>query len=178
MANNEDVAFTNVPGKTNFKRKNEDELISSIEPGTNLGFISLNRDADISDLFYVRDAMENEKNDEEKMRAHERMEIEKFRVSSTYRPAVSSTQRVGLINMKKPDKSESSSMSTMAVKLTKRRKVSDHEQSVFKDDKKIDTAGALAIPHSEIQALSSIKTIVDNVNSLSNLMGAYDDDSD
>jgi hypothetical protein len=178
MANNIDVAFTNVPGKSNFKQKNEDELISSIEPGTNLGFISLSRDADISDLFYVRDAMENEKNDEEKMKAHEREEIEKFRVSSSYRPALSSTQRVGLINLKKPDKAESSNMSTVAVKLTKKRKISDKKELVSKDSKKADPAGALPIPDSETNALSSSEIFGVNVNSLSNLMGAYEDDSD
>lgn len=173
----EDVAFTNVPGKTNFKQKNEEDLISSIEPGTHLGFVSTNRDADISDLFYVRDAMENEKNDEEQMRAYERMEIEKFRVSSTYRPALLSSQIAGRINLKRPDKAESSKMSTMVVRLTKKRKIPDNAELVSRDSNKVDSADAQAIIDLEANVLTR-KTSAENANSLSNLMGAYEDDSD
>lgn len=178
MANNEDVSFTNVPGKTNFKKKNEDDLLSSIEPGTNLGFISLNRDADISDLFYIQDAMENQKNDEELMRAHERVEIEKFRVSSSFRPAISSTQRVGLINLKKSDKAESSSLSNVAVKLTKKRKIPYHDESTTKVGKEVDSTMVLSKCNAAKISLSIDKSCVKDINSLSNLMGAYEDDSD
>ena len=78
---NVDVSFTNVQGKSNFKKKNEEDLINLIEPETSLGFVSMDRSNDISDLLYVRDAIMNENNLEELMKAQEEEEIVRFRIS-------------------------------------------------------------------------------------------------
>lgn len=52
---NTDVSFSNVEGLNSFsKKKNEANLLTSIEPETAMGFISDNRNGEISDMFYVR----------------------------------------------------------------------------------------------------------------------------
>ena len=192
MSNSTDEAFTNVKGKTNFKQKNEDNLLASIEPETNLGFLSRNRDADISDLFYVRDAIEIDKNIENIMRAQEEEELARFRMSSIYRPAISSSKQMGSINIQRQDKGESTKLlSKVQMKLTKKRKVSDENMILDKAmslktlesiNGKSDTITSLAIIKESIHPVpeeDQSKISAESNNALSGLMGAYDDeDSD
>ena len=184
--NNTDESFTNVKGKTNFPKKNEENLLSSIEPETNLGFLSRNRDADISDLFYVRDAIEIDKNIESMMRAQEEEELARFRMSSIYRPALSSSKQMGSINIQKQDKGESASFSTkVQMKLTKKRKITEEDANLRTSNPTHQEANVVVNSTVVVESTNSISTEEgkgnsgESNNALFSLVGAYDDeDSD
>lgn len=186
MSNNTDESFTNVKGKTNFPKKNEENLLSSIEPETNLGFLSRNRDADISDLFYVRDAIEIDKNIESMMRAQEEEELARFRMSSIYRPALSSSKQMGSINIQKQDKGESTSFSAkVQMKLTKKRKITEEDAIVKISNSASQEPNAEVNSAVVVESTNSIPaekgkgSSGESNNALFSLIGAYDDeDSD
>lgn len=177
---NVDVAFTNDPGTTNFKKKNEDNLMKEIEPETSLGFISANRNADISDLFYTQDAMANDRNIEEMMRAQEEEELARFRNSAIYRPSTF-TQK-GAFNLRRNEKDESSNPKIIFQK--KKRKISDVVDEISAIVTIITSADAPHLSASNIDELSTVSLKDQDIpkcssNALSSLLGAYDDeDSD
>ena len=178
---NVDVSFTNVQGKSNFKKKNEEDLINLIEPETSLGFVSMDRGNDISDLLYVRDAINNENCLEEILRAQEEEEIARFRLSSAYRPSNSSSQQAAIINVSKRDKDNYvSPVSKIMLKVTKKRKTPDEMESGTKKDETLLGATAVANKVSDTDVrkteLISVAAPKSPINTLSGLMGAYDDD--
>ena len=179
---NTEVAFSNVPGKTNFKEKNEADMMASIEPETNLGFLSRNRNYDISDHFFTYDAMVHERNIEDVMKNQEEQEIARFRMSSVYRPA-SSSQSIGAINMKKHDKGETTKVKVI---MTKKRKFSK-DDTLTKECNRKETSGSKVSEITSVNEVVEAVTVLKNDNvtvgtqssSLSSLLGAYDDeDSD
>jgi len=169
---NVDVAFTNDPGSTNFKKKNEDNLMKEIEPETSLGFISNNRNADISDLFYTQDALQNDRNIEETMRAQEEEELARFRVSSIYRPVTLAQKSA--FHLKKKE-IEESKKSAKIVFQKKKRKISDVVD-------KVSTVVTITAPNEKPSTAGledqDVAIPVPSSNALSNLLGAYDEDSD
>lgn len=181
---NVDVAFTNVPGTTNFKKKNEDNLMKEIEPETALGFISLNRNADISDLFYTQDAMANDRNIEEMMRAQEEEELARFRVSSIYRPTTLAQK--GTFNLRRKEIEIEKKEANKIIFQKKRRKISDEVDKVSAVVKSITPVDVTHNPTSDIKKLSTpnskdqdIPIPIPSTNALSSLLGAYDEeDSD
>ena len=155
MDRNVETSFTNIPKKTNFKKKDEENLLDSIEPRTSLGFISANRNADISDLLYIQDAISNERSIEGLKKEKEDEELLRFRITSSSRPPAS--QQYGVINMKKVDSGESSDLSSQfKMKLTKKRKKTTDESVSFGEG-----------DHSSRQRANNI-TPLDNANHTTN----------
>jgi hypothetical protein len=138
---NVDVSFTNIEG-SNYKGKNDENVMTEIEPRTTLGFISLNRHADVSDLMYQRDSMANDRNIEEMMRLQEEIELAKFRESSIYRPSIQQPKNgTGGLHLSKREKEESQNFtSKIVLKPKKKRKIS--EDLII--DKKIESNSVLA----------------------------------
>ena len=135
MERNVENSFTNIPRKTNFKKRDEDLLLDAIEPQTSLGFLSTNRNADISDLLYIRDALSNEKSIEGLKKVKEDEELLRFRTSSSSRPAAS--QQHGIFHLKKEDSKESAGLSSqIKLRLTKKRKITVEEsESLDKNER-------------------------------------------
>ena len=178
---NVDVSFTNVQGKSNFKKKNEEDLINLIEPETSLGFVSMDRGNDISDLLYVRDAINNENCLEEILRAQEEEEIARFRLSSAYRPSNSSSQQAAIINVSKRDKDNyANPVSKITLKVTKKRKVTEEIETATKKAETIlgVTGVANKVSNTDVRKTELViaATPESPINTLSGLMGAYDDD--
>lgn len=175
---NVDVSFTNVQGKSNFKKKNEEDLINLIEPETSLGFVSMDRGNDISDLLYVRDAIKNENCLEEILRAQEEEEIARFRLSSVYRPTGSSSQQAAIINVSKRDKDNyADPVSKITLKVTKKRKSTEEiETKTNKDETAL--GATVKVSNADVQKTELVSVAVPSplINTLLGLMGAYDDD--
>ena len=184
MGNNKEEAFTNVQGKTNFKQKNDASILESLEPTTHLGFLVSDRSTDLSDHFYVKDALETERNMEELLKSREAEELANFRESSVYRPLFSSTQ-TSTVNFQKRDKSDAVKATTkLQIKSIKKRKLS--AEPVAEKLPKVDSGESSAnmkptstITEDKVNKAEPEKVTSSPVNALSSLLGAYDDqDSD
>ena len=180
MERNVETSFTNIPRTTNFKKKDEDVLIDSIEPPTSLGFISSDRNADISDLLYIRDALSNEKSIEGQKKSMENEELLRFRITSSSRSAA--TLHHGVINMRKEDSRESSVLSSqIKMKLTKKRKITiDESASSGSSDHQSSQRTDRNTPPNKLSQASNCDVVVPcSTSALSILVGFYiGEDSD
>jgi hypothetical protein len=180
MERNVETSFTNIPRTTNFKKKDEDVLIDAIEPPTSLGFISSDRNADISDLLYIRDALSNERSIEGQKKSKENEELLRFRITSSSRSAAS--QQYGVINLKKEDSRESSVLSSqIKMKLTKKRKITiDESTSSGSTDNQSSQRTERNTPPNKTSHTSNSDVVVPcNTSALSSLIGFYaGEDSD
>ena len=177
MERNVENSFTNIPRKTNFKKRDEDLLLDAIEPQTSLGFLSTNRNADISDLLYIRDALSNEKSIEGLKKVKEDEELLRFRTSSSSRPAAS--QQSGIFHLKKEDSKESAGLSSqIKLRLTKKRKIT------VEGSESLDKNGRPSSQHAEQKTPQNIAIHVVNCDVvvpcpssvLSSLVGIYSEE--
>ena len=177
MELNVETSFTNIPKKTNFKKKEDDALLDLFEPPTSLGFISANINSDISDLFYIRDAMYNEKSMEGLKKVKEDEDLHKFRMTSSSKPA--SSQQYGVINMKKIDSGEPLGLSSqIKMKLTKKRKITiDESESLGKGDHPSSQRTEINAPLNKADHTPNSDVVVpSSILGLSSLIGIYDDE--